>query len=134
MQRILVTFLVAAACLAGCPKPDTTSPDGAQTPAPAPEPLPAPAEPDPGSAVTPPEAMPGLTECTMEIALQCDAGSADGCLSQKTTRHVCVPDSETAGPPCEQEIAKVCPPGQVDACQIEAATMHLCVYEPPGTR
>lgn len=73
----------------------------------------------------------GGTPCAQEIALECGAGMADGCLGGKTTMHACVAADAEAGPPCEQEIAKVCPDGQIDAClQTPAsAATHICVVK-----
>ena len=71
----------------------------------------------------------GGTPCAQEIALECGAGMADGCMDGKTTMHACVAADAVAGPPCAQEIAQVCPDGQVDAClQTPAsAATHICV-------
>lgn len=67
--------------------------------------------------------------CAQEVALECGAGMADGCMDGKTTMHACVAEADAAGPPCAQEIAKVCPDGQIDAClQTPAsASTHICV-------
>jgi hypothetical protein len=126
MSRMLMVSLLT---LVGCPKTDT--------PEPAPEPVmsaPAAPEPDPSATVSPPpDPLPTGQECAQEIALQCGTGSADGCLSQKTTHHVCVPDTAVPGPPCEQEIGLVCPEGQVDACTPpRVSDTHLCVIVHKG--
>jgi hypothetical protein len=73
--------------------------------------------------------------CAQDISLACDSGFIDGCLQKGTGNdpltlvHVCVAESETAGPPCAQEIARKCPDGQQDACLMAppAATRHVCV-------
>lgn len=72
--------------------------------------------------------------CSMEIALDCAAGAADGCLDQRTTAHVCVTADSKAGPPCEQEIMLNCAQGQFDACgrSPALASNHVCVFEVPA--
>ncbi len=72
--------------------------------------------------------------CSMEIALECAAGAADGCLDQKTNVHVCVTADSKAGPPCEQEIMLNCAQGQFDACgrSPALASNHVCVFEVPA--
>lgn len=67
--------------------------------------------------------------CEQDIGLVCETGFTDGCLLGLTTSHVCVPATETAGPPCEQEIARVCGDGLTDACLLVPAVgaMHVCV-------
>jgi hypothetical protein len=72
--------------------------------------------------------------CDKEVALTCESGFTDGCLSKLTLVHVCVADSEKkAGPPpCKMEIARQCPDGQVDACLVKPrqAKNHICVVAP----
>ena len=67
--------------------------------------------------------------CAQEVALQCGEGMTDGCMTQLTTVHACVPADATAGPPCAQEIALQCPEGQTDACMMTPppAETHVCV-------
>ena len=108
----------------------------------APATTPATSEPSPGAEQP---SSPGVEEpapaatgqapgCDQEIALTCESGFTDGCLSKLTTKHVCVADSEKkAGPPdCKMEIARTCPDGQVDACLTKPrlAKSHICVVAP----
>jgi len=67
--------------------------------------------------------------CDVELALQCGEGMVDGCSSQLTAVHICMPAEEKASQPCEQEIARECAEGLVDACLMDppAATTHVCV-------
>jgi hypothetical protein len=77
----------------------------------------------------------GRNSCEQDISLACESGFVDGCLQRGTGSdpltlvHVCVAESEKAGPPCAQEIARECPDGQQDACLMTppAATSHICV-------
>jgi hypothetical protein len=67
--------------------------------------------------------------CENEVALQCADGMVDGCASQLTSVHICMPAEEQASQPCEQEIARQCAEGLVDACLMDppAAATHVCV-------
>ncbi len=67
--------------------------------------------------------------CSNEIALECADGMVDGCGSQLTSVHICMPAEEKASQPCEQEIARECAEGLVDACLMDppAAATHVCV-------
>lgn len=69
------------------------------------------------------------TACDVEMALECGEGLVDGCSSQLTSVHICMPAEEKASQPCEQEIARECAEGLVDACLMDppAATTHVCV-------
>jgi hypothetical protein len=71
----------------------------------------------------------GQTSCETELALECADGMVDGCSSQLTSVHICMPAEEKASQPCEQEIARECAEGLVDACLMDppAATTHVCV-------
>jgi hypothetical protein len=69
------------------------------------------------------------TGCDVELALECGEGMVDGCGSQLTSVHICMPAEEKASQPCEQEIARECAEGLVDACLMDppAAATHVCV-------
>lgn len=69
------------------------------------------------------------TACDVELALECGEGMVDGCSSQLTSVHICMPAEEQASQPCEQEIARQCAEGLVDACLMDppAAATHVCV-------
>jgi len=69
------------------------------------------------------------TSCENEVALECGEGMVDGCGSQLTSVHICMPAEEQASQPCEQEIARECAEGLVDACLMDppAAATHVCV-------
>ena len=74
---------------------------------------------------------PTQSACATELALECAAGAADGCLTEKTNVHVCVTADSKAGPPCEQEIMLNCAQGQFDACgrSPALAANHICVFD-----
>lgn len=115
----VLAFVVLAAC------------GGAQDPAPtttADQPV---SSTEPTAAEPAAAAPTGAVDCAMEIALTCQAGEADGCLSGVTTHHACVAEGATAGAPCEQEIALECPEGFVDAClaPTRLAANHVCVRQ-----
>jgi hypothetical protein len=118
MKTIMFVVAVLAAACGGAPAKDqpigNTEPSGATT----------------TTTDTPASSMSSGIECAKEIALTCDAGTADGCVDGRTQYHVCVADGETVGPTCDKEIAKVCGAGQVDACMATPvyAAGHLCVF------
>jgi hypothetical protein len=107
----LLALILVAACSGGTKSTPTT-----------------PMPPETGSG-SPPVAQ--TNGCAKEIAIRCKAPGVDGCTKGLTTEHVCVPDTETAGPPCTQELAKQCPEGQEDAClhQPAVAATHICVLK-----
>lgn len=135
-RAMLCLFLALSACGGGdapATTPSSTDEPGATS---AEEPdQPATGE-EPGTAEEPiVEPAPALG-CDKEVALTCESGFKDGCLSKPklTLVHVCVADSEKkAGPPpCKTEIARQCPDGQVDAClsKPRLAKTHVCVVTP----
>ena len=69
----------------------------------------------------------GRTPCTQEVALQCDGGLVDGCLSNLTNWHLCVEKGQNTTP-CSRELALKCGAGKTDACLIDpkAAKVHVC--------
>src|SRR5262245_469251 len=107
----LLALILVAACSGGT-KPSSTMPPAPET----------------GSGLAP---VAQTNSCAEEIAMRCMAPGVDGCTKGLTTSHVCVPATETAGPPCSQEMAKHCPEGQEDAClrRPPVATNHLCVLK-----
>ncbi|MEZ4239093.1 MAG: hypothetical protein R3F59_23660 [Myxococcota bacterium] len=118
-----MVVMVAAGCAKHVPEP---APVEAEPMAPAEHPQ---VRASGASVASPAAASPadGMLGCANEVQMVCTEGHRDGCATGKTLVHVCVADSEEAGPPCEQEIAKECPEGQMDACQGELAATHLCV-------
>lgn len=79
--------------------------------------------PSSGSAPATGKRMP----CTQEVALQCDGGLVDGCLSNQTNWHICVEKGQNTTP-CTKEIALKCGTGKTDACLIDpkASKVHVC--------
>jgi hypothetical protein len=67
--------------------------------------------------------------CEVEVALACGEGMVDGCASQLTSVHICMPAEEQASQPCAQEIARECGEGLIDACLMDppVAATHVCV-------
>lgn len=117
MPRPLSLLPVVLLVACGASAPSNTTPAGASAPI-------ATADPTPSSAPTP-----QLSGCAQEIALSCEEGFVDGCLSGLTLEHVCVLEGDTDKTPCAQEIARVCPEGAMDAClrQPAVAETHLCI-------
>ena len=134
-RALLLCFVLALAACGGSDAPATT-PSASDDPGASSAEEPAASGEEPAAAGEEPAAAPAPLGCNKEIALSCEAGFADGCLTKPklTTVHVCVADSEKkAGPPpCKMEIARSCPDGQVDACLAKPrmAKNHICVVAP----
>ena len=121
-----IVGLLAAAGLAACTsnaEPASAPTDGDASPG------------APHADAEPATVTHGGQSCADASTLTCGDGLTDGCQvkdsagASLTLIHVCVPSSESAGPPCEQELAKVCGPGLTDACLLDPspAKMHVCV-------
>lgn len=132
-RSMLCLFFALAACGGGdapATTPASTDEPGASS---AEEPA---ATEEPGASEDPIVEPAPAVGCDKEVALTCESGFKDGCLTKPklTLAHVCVADSEKkAGPPpCKTEIARQCADGQVDAClsKPRLAKTHVCVVAP----
>jgi hypothetical protein len=132
-RALLCLFLGLAACGGG--DAPATTPASSDDPGETSAEEPAAAE-EPGATEEPISEPAPAVGCDKEVALTCESGFKDGCLTKPklTVAHVCVADSEKkAGPPpCKMEIARQCPDGQVDAClsKPRLAKTHVCVVAP----
>ncbi len=129
----LLSLLIALAAACGGSDAPATTPSSTDEPGASTAEEPSSSE-EPGTAEQPAAAPARALGCDKEVALTCDKGFTDGCLSKLTVVHACVADSEKkAGPPaCKMEIARQCPDGQVDACSTKPrqARTHVCVVAP----
>jgi hypothetical protein len=63
--------------------------------------------------------------CVVDLGLICPPGYLDGCLSNKTNLHRCIPEGR--GPSCDLPMKLVCPKHFIDGCDSGETSTHLCV-------
>lgn len=131
MMKMLALALCSTLAL-GCS--DKKSTNKAEGPSPAPAKAAEPAKPEPAKTPTPTSSV--RIGCDAEIALECGAGFADGCVGNKTKVHICVANDAKVASGCETEIVYSCPDGQIDGCMLNPSLQdrkvtdnHVCVVK-----
>lgn len=68
----------------------------------------------------------GEISCIVDTPYVCPPGYIDGCISNETRTHQCLPD-ENLAPTCDLEISINCPDNFEDGCLTGDTDYHLCV-------
>lgn len=63
--------------------------------------------------------------CVVDTSFVCPPGYIDGCVTNETRTHECIPMND--GPSCELDIAINCPENFQDGCLTGETEQHLCV-------
>src|SRR5690606_11919513 len=63
--------------------------------------------------------------CVVDAYFICPPGYIDGCVTNETKKHQCVPLNE--GPSCDLEMNINCPENFEDGCLSGSTRVHMCV-------
>lgn len=63
--------------------------------------------------------------CVVDTSYVCPPGYIDGCVTNETRQHECIPMNE--GPSCEIEMKLNCPQNFEDGCLTGESDIHTCV-------
>ena len=63
--------------------------------------------------------------CVVETPFVCPPGYLDGCITNQTRKHECLPLDD--GPSCGLQIQLKCPKNFEDGCRSGATDYHLCI-------
>lgn len=63
--------------------------------------------------------------CVVDTSFICPPGYIDGCITNETRKHECIPLGD--GPSCEIDMAINCPKNFEDGCLSGDTDIHLCI-------
>lgn len=63
--------------------------------------------------------------CVVDTNFVCPPGYMDGCITNETSTHECLPVQE--GPSCDLEISLKCPANFEDGCKSGETDVHMCI-------